>query len=226
MSEKAGEPFPNDPPPSYQENTSTCAICLTPGIKPIQLECCFRENSSMVYCEECLLTLASLQPNSTVNKSMYFNCPSCSLVLQVSTSQTENNETTRIAEISSAIGRCQRCSPTAGLSHRRHKLAKTNGQVYDDGVLKGLCTECHSADLLGRLVYECNKCHGKQVISYPMFKSQKTPNDFSSSSWACHQGCILGSFIIQAYHPEDSGQLESRCLGDKEQEKTKTFFLF
>ena len=125
MSEKSGEPFPNDPPPSYQENTSTCAICLTPGITPIQLECCFRENSSMVYCEECLLTLANLQPSSAADYMLksFFNCPSCSLVLQVLTSQTDSNETT-ISEISSAIGRCQRCSPTAGLSHRRHKLAK------------------------------------------------------------------------------------------------------
>merc|ERR1712127_1180547 len=114
-----------------------------------------RENSSMVYCEECLLTLASLQPSSAADKS-FFNCPSCSLVLQISTSQTENNET-NITEISSAIGRCERCSPTASLSHRRHKLAKTDGEYYDDGVLAGLCTECNSADLLGRLVYECKQ---------------------------------------------------------------------
>lgn len=49
-----------------------------------------------------------------------------------------------------------------------------------------LCDKC----LYGQsynLVYECNRCHGHQQISHPMWKYQPSPDAFGSASWACQQ---------------------------------------
>ena len=137
----------SEPPPPYAEPSFTCAICLTETENLTTLKCCYKQGSSMVYCETCLKTLAlqnsNNQPNSnsffglfSLNQSSsnaFFNCPSCSLVLDIRT-------------LEPAIGRCYRCSPTSGHASRRHKLGKTDGGFYADGVLRGLCTECDSAD--------------------------------------------------------------------------------
>ena len=174
--------YPDVPPPPYQENNTktefTCAICLAENVEPVKLTCCYKEGSSMVYCEECIKTSCESN-NSTEN---LFKCPSCSLILLVKI------ESEKITSIEPAIGRCYRCSPTEGLRHRRHKLAKTTGDKYDDGVLIGLCTECHLADCLGNLVYECQRCQGKQAIGYPMFKTQVDSDSYSSATWACWVG--------------------------------------
>mmetsp|Transcript_73730 Transcript_73730/g.117319 ORF Transcript_73730/g.117319 Transcript_73730/m.117319 type:complete len:145 (+) Transcript_73730:51-485(+) len=37
--------------------------------------------------------------------------------------------------------------------------------------------------------YECNRCNQIQKIPHPMWRYQKGPHDYSTASWACHQGC-------------------------------------
>ncbi|CAK9074501.1 unnamed protein product [Durusdinium trenchii] len=69
---------------------------------------------------------------------------------------------------------------------------------------QGMCEACN----LGRRYvfrYECQRCHRLQRIPHPMWRYQATPTDFSSSTWACHQGC--GDYTTWRLAPEDVGQV-------------------
>eukprot|EP00913_Durusdinium_trenchii_P028150 g26394.t1 len=125
------------------------------------------------------------QPWRIVSGGQKLRSTPCSLVPSGNKQRCEDDGVPSITE---NRGQCQMC-------RQMHIL-----------VDQGMCEACN----LGRRYvfrYECQRCHRLQRIPHPMWRYQATPTDFSSSTWACHQGC--GDYTTWRLAPEDVGQVGS-----------------
>ena len=66
-----------------------------------------------------------------------------------------------------------------------------------------LCDACH----FGRAVplrYECANCSAVQHIPHPMYRYQRTPHEFGTTSWACHR---CGDFTMWRVAQADAARV-------------------
>ena len=109
--------------------------------------------------------------------------------------------------VESVNGRCRMC--------RKRPVELEEGE---------LCGDCvYGSQRVFR--YECNRCHQTQRIPHPIWRSMKTPRDFSEWSWACHVSCY--DFTHWKLVSDDVGLVPERdipqsWLDDRESTKTQS----
>ncbi|CAK8992449.1 unnamed protein product [Durusdinium trenchii] len=114
-----------------------------------------------------------------------------------------------ICQLGGGVGRCPTCRQCLRMDDGVPSITENRGQCQMCRQMhilvdQGMCEACN----LGRRYvfrYECQRCHRLQRIPHPMWRYQATPTDFSSSTWACHQGC--GDYTTWRLAPEDVGQV-------------------
>jgi len=110
-------------------------------------------------------------------------CPCCRSFISI-----EDDPSTVIHKVTRA-GQCHCC--------RQHRVLTTDL----------LCDAC----ALGRQIavtYECQRCHGLQRIPHPMWRYQRTPAEYGTTSWACHR---CGDYTYWRVSEQDVGRVP---LGD------------
>ncbi len=70
----------------------------------------------------------------------------------------------------------------------------------------GCCEPCTKGSQCP-LEYECSRCHSMQRIGHPMFRYQATPEEWGTTTWACHRGC--GTYTNWRISPKGLDELRS-----------------
>ncbi len=92
------------------------------------------------------------------------------------------------------VGKCPRCRKSLGEeSDGSFSVKEATGQCRmcrGNHVImaRGMCEKCNLGERYC-FIYECDNCHRNQRIPHPMFIYQPAPQDYSTSTWACHQRC-------------------------------------
>ena len=146
-------------------SVETCSICFEAisDEDVVQMPCCGRSSSSMLYCFPCVDLISQNGIKNGLNGSIG-RCPTCRRNYSV-LGRT-------VSVLSGPLGRCSLCS------HRREIVDET----------RALCSAC----LLGlsfAFSYECERCLKVQRIPHPMWMYQPSPVAFGTEKWACHGGC-------------------------------------
>lgn len=184
-------------------NALQCAICfdeaLTGGsvslnrVKFANLPCCGgkQEGSTASFikvCTSCILVLTS--PSSTGSHRIG-RCPRCLGWIKVQLPEPAEKNVVVIEKVD-VSGPCLICNQNKDVL------------VENDNI----CDSC----FLGRrqpLKYECQQCHHIQKIPHPMYRYQKTKDQFGNVTWACQGKC--GRFTKWKIQPEELHRIP---LGD------------
>ena len=146
-----------------------CLIChddVQPGDPVMSRPCCFRQQSTVQICLGCIdvifadTMLEGGQRGSSRIASTVGRCPICRAYLRRSAAG-------HVAVLHS-VGRCASCAQVRVL---------INGEW---------CDACaHGTPMR----YECEQCHGWQVMSHPMYRYQAAPREFGTADTWCCQRC-------------------------------------
>ena len=154
----------------------TCAICLDDlPPPPARLPCCGSSSSTIQYCADCV---AAVCRNGVGGVG---RCPTCRAYFTVDSAGT--------------ITQCERQDVCAICRQGRLIVAEHRGHP--------LCDACH----FGRAVplrYECANCSAVQHIPHPMYRYQRTPHEFGTTSWACHR---CGDFTMWRVAQADAARV-------------------
>ena len=154
----------------------TCAICLDDlPPPPARLPCCGTQHSTIQYCADCV---AAVCRNGVGGVG---RCPTCRAYFTVDSAGT--------------ITQCERQDVCAICRQGRLIVAEHRGHP--------LCDACH----FGRAVplrYECANCSAVQHIPHPMYRYQRTPHEFGTTSWACHR---CGDFTMWRVAQADAARV-------------------
>lgn len=164
----------------------SCIICFRENVPGVMMPCCGKDTSDIRFCQDCLIVVAEQEgpggSSSPETKSTTGRCPTCKKYYRWRIAPSKNDpgspaggeERFEVCCFNfEPMGRCRMCN------QEPRKIADRTKQ---------LCEPC----LLGQefaFRYECDRCHRKQVIPHPMWKYQKSPQEYSSATWACHQRC-------------------------------------
>jgi hypothetical protein len=154
-----------------------CVICLEEDLSDeneVKLPCCGKKRSggelgNIRYCSECILTLSNTDSQRNIR------CPTCRQFLKINTEKTvvdddQKRKSVVTATVRKDMGTCTLCRQVRSL------------------IFPGCCHACHLGCTYF-LQYECCTCHRKQRIPHPMWRYQPTPNEETTDTWACQQGC-------------------------------------
>jgi hypothetical protein len=184
-------------------NALQCAICfdeaLTGGnvslnrVKFANLPCCGvqPEGCNVTFikvCTSCILVLTS--PSSSGSHRVG-RCPRCLSWIKVYIPEPAERNVVNVEKVD-VSGQCLICN-----QHKEFLVDNDN-----------VCDSC----FLGRrqpLRYECQQCHGVQKIPHPMYRYQKTRDQFGNATWACQGKC--GRFTKWKIQPEEVHRIP---LGD------------
>jgi len=185
-------------------NALQCAICFDEAlvggsvslnrVKFANLPCCgARQEGStgsfIKVCTSCILVLTSPMKGGSHRIG---RCPRCLTWIKVKVPSEKADKNVVTVEKVNVSGQCLICN-------QEKEFLVENDQV---------CDSC----FLGRrqpLRYECQHCHGVQKIPHPMYRYQKTKDQFGNATWACQGQC--GRFTKWKILP---GELDRIPLGD------------
>jgi hypothetical protein len=181
------------------EEPLQCAICFDEALASsntitfARFPCCGHadESSTIKICTSCVLVLTN--PTSD-GESRVGRCPRCRSWIVVRVLSLAQHNEMQISAVSAA-GTCRICN-----------------QVKDHLVDQEACDSCFLG-LRYPLLYECDSCHTTQRIPHPMYRYQKSPEDFGNVTWACQGRC--GSFSHWRIRAD---QVESIPMGDAPRE--------
>ena len=167
------------------EEDIRCCICLDVSENLFFMPCCGTETSSVKYCDGCIKHICSADKTKRDTVGV---CPICKKSFQMEFKVTGLKRF-------ELRGRCVMCC-------QQNKVI-----VSSDN----LCENC----LLGKAhpyKYSCNRCGKTQVIPHPMWRYQRTPDEFGTASWACHQRC--NDFTFWKIDPADISKIPTALLPD------------
>ena len=142
-----------------------CAICLEDGLAEAdmaELPCCtIPPTSTTRFCRRCLEVICE-RATGGVGR-----CPNCRAFLRVAASGA--------LELTGEVEVCTMCAQVRTIVARR-----TDGLKLCDACFLGAS---HA------LRYECDRCGRYQRIPHPMWRYQRTANEFGDTTWYCHARC-------------------------------------